>query len=457
MDLKKIHRIFMLGIGGIGMSALARYFLSKGLQVSGYDQNPSKITDSLMEEGVSIQFQADIAQIPWQADLVVYTPAIPEENLLFQYFLNAHTLMKKRAVMLGEISRGKFTIAVAGSHGKTSVSAMITYLLRQHGIKCTALIGGIMKNYKSNFVAGDDQIFVVEADEYDRSFLALEPDIAIITAIDADHLDVYKSEKALHYSFSEFLGKMKPGGILISKQGLKLDAGEKGIKHQTYAIENPSADYSASDLVLQSGKTSYYINYKGKRLSRVQTSLSGKYNVENTMAAIVSAQHTGIKCSAMSSTLEDFEGIERRFDIILDRPGLLVINDYAHHPKEIEALIESVKLLHPHRRVSVLFQPHLYSRTKDMYQAFADALNLADEVLLLPIYAAREKSTKGISSILILKRLQTAVKMLIEKSKILDSLNIIRPEILLIVGAGDIDSMVGLIKENFIAQQEEEK
>jgi len=441
----------MLGIGGIGMSALARYFLSRGVQVSGYDQNPSKITDSLIKEGISIQFQAEIDRIPWQADLVVYTPAIPEVNLLFQYFLKTHTLMKKRAVMLGEISRGKFTIAVAGSHGKTSVSAMITYLLRQHGIKCTALIGGIMKNYESNFVPGDDRIFVLEADEYDRSFLALEPDIAIITAIDADHLDIYKSEKALHSSFSEFLGKMKPGAALISKAGLKFDSIPNKIKRQTYAIENPSADFSASDLEMQTGKTRFSINHCGKQIARVSTSLSGFYNVENAMAAILTARIMGIDANAMSNTLEYFKGIERRFDIILDWPDLLLINDYAHHPKEIEALIGSVKLLHPHQRISVVFQPHLYSRTRDMYQAFADALNLADEIVLLPIYAAREQSIAGISSKLILNRLKTSVKLLIEKSKIIDTLNIISPEILLIVGAGDIDSMVGLIKENFTA------
>ncbi len=450
MNLEGINRVFMLGIGGIGMSAMARYFHTKGMKVAGYDQTKTKLTKELEKEGMSVIYQADISQIPWKPDLVAYTPAIPKQNEIFQHFYENETPMKKRAELLGDITSGKFTISVAGTHGKTTISALISYVLKEHGINCTAFVGGIMKNYDSNFIAGDDQIFVVEADEYDRSFLTLQPDIAIVSALDADHLDIYKSEDALRASFSAFVENIKPAGILICKAGLPLNPVLHEVTKLTYDARDPSADYFSTHVEMQEGKTTFLIHYEKHFSNRIQISLPGIYNVENSLAALLVGRRLGLKFTEMSKTMATFRGIRRRFDIIVNKPGLLVINDYAHHPKEIEALIKTTKGLYPNRKISILFQPHLFSRTRDLYVAFAKALSLADQVILLPIYPAREEAIQGISSKIIMNEIKIASKMLVEKSKILDTLIIGEIDILLIVGAGDVDDLVYRISQKLI-------
>jgi len=442
------HSIYMIGIGGIGMSALARWFLHRGCRVAGYDRVASPITRTLTQEGAEVHYEEDPGLIPFVPDLVVVTPAIPETHIERQYLASSGIPVLKRAQALGLICRGRKTIAVAGTHGKTTITALTAWLLRSAGIDCTAFIGGIALNFQSNFVAGADELFVVEADEYDRSFLELVPDTAVISALDPDHLDIYGDMDNMLSGFREFVNKRKPGGRLVVRQGLGAETWVPERERITYGLDPDSADMAATGLSCSEGIQRFTLHWQGKEYECAM-SLPGRHNVENAMAALSTALPYAGALEILISALKEFRGIKRRFEYIINRPGLVYIDDYAHHPREIEALIRSVREIYPGRKLTVVFQPHLYTRTRDLADGFAGALSEADEVILLPIYPARELPLPGVSSALILDKLRVDSRALAGKSNLLDIISQWSPEVLLTVGAGDIDQLVDPIREYF--------
>lgn len=445
MELQNIKRVYLIGIGGIGMSGLARYFNHLGCVVCGYDKTSTELTTELQHEGMPVIFEdkadlipADFRQ-PDEVTLIIFTPAVPKNSEILNFFINAGFELFKRSQVLGLISRGKFTIAVAGTHGKTTTSTMVAHILKHSGVDCSAFLGGISSNYGSNVLYGKNDIVVVEADEYDRSFLTLYPNIAIITSMDADHLDIYGDHSHLQESFRLFASQIKDGGTLIRKKGLLLEGGIN------YSITE-DAEVHGGNIRIENG--SFYFDFKNKdvEINNIQLGIPGFHNVENATAATEAALMAGVSPEAIKVALEDFRGVKRRFEYIVKTPAHIYIDDYAHHPEELRAAITSVKKLYPDKKLVTIFQPHLYTRTRDFVDGFAEVLDLTDELIMLDIYPARELPIEGVTSDIILNRMQLANKRKLSKQDAVQAIKNEQPALLLTVGAGDIDTLIEPLK-----------
>jgi len=449
MDFNNVKYVYFLGIGGIGMSALARYFNHVGYEVAGYDRTATSLTAQLIEEGIDIHFVEDVNLIPSPfrentAELmVIYTPAVPKNNTEVRYFRDQGIKIWKRAEVLGRLSSISESIAVAGTHGKTSVCTMITTIFKYSSLNCTAFLGGISKDYHSNLVLSDDADYtVVEADEYDRSFLHLKPSIAVITAIDADHLDIYGNREELKKSFLDFIYRIKPGGYLIMKYGLNIDIPESlNIHVRTYGFDEKS-DYRALNISSANSKQKFNLEFKAKKYKKLEIGLPGKVNIENALAAIAVADTCGIGEEAIRKAVKAFSGVKRRFDFQISNENIVFIDDYAHHPEELKAFISSVRELYPGREIKGIFQPHLFSRTRDFASEFAESLDLLDSLILLDIYPAREEPLPGITSRIIFDKVTLEDKTLSNIEELMDILKKSKIDVLLTMGAGDIDRMV---------------
>jgi UDP-N-acetylmuramate--alanine ligase len=454
IDVEKIRRIYFIGIGGIGMSALARYFRFHGKLVSGYDRTETALTRQLTEEGIPVHYEENMEKAPKDADLVVYTPAVPSDHKELSFYRQQQYRILKRSDVLGAITNSSFNICVAGTHGKTTITTMIAHILRHSGFGCNAFLGGIAVNYNSNFWSDVRNLCVVEADEYDRSFLKLSPDIAVITAMDADHLDIYGTAEAVEEAFVEFSRKVKPGGWLITKYGLKRNADLQTAHHRTYSMDHRDADIYAENIQMNNGGYGFDVRMSNWWLPDMRLNMGGLHNVENAAAAIEVARQVGISDEKIREAVGAFKGVKRRFEYILKIPpsaatrkGLVFIDDYAHHPEELKALISGAKGLFPGLVCTVIFQPHLYSRTRDFVKGFADSLELADQLILLPIYPARELPIEGVNSRMILDRMRSGKKWLMDKQEVLTWVRDQPVEMLITAGAGDIDTLVTPIKE----------
>ena len=444
MKLNEIHSVYFIGIGGIGMSAIARYFLHRNIEVSGYDSTETELTRNLSAEGVKIHFQPNVDDIPKKVDLVVYTPAIPGDHPELKYYRQAEKPVKKRAEVLGMISENRYTIAVAGSHGKTTVSTMIAHILKSSGFDCTAFLGGISINYNSNFIAGENEVVVMEADEFDRSFLHLHPNLAIITSIDSDHLEVYGSQENLEGAFVEFMKNIPNTGSLLLHHSLK-HLSSTHPNCQTYSLENRS-DFSVEQIEVSENGYSFQVLSSNSNKQKIELQTGGRHNIENALAAIATAQILGTYISAIAASLKTFTGIKRRFEIIFKTERAIYIDDYAHHPSELKTLILSCKELYPKRKLTLIFQPHLFSRTAALANEFARSLDLADEVILMEIYPAREQPIPGVSSKLIKENMQNRTVKIMSPQKVLEDIKTRNRELLVTAGAGDIDQLVKPIK-----------
>lgn len=442
MKVKDLRKVYFIGIGGIGMSAVARYFNSLGIEIFGYDKTKTSLTENLTKQGMKIHYKEDLNLIPKDIDMVVYTPAIPTDHIELKYLLTKQIPVLKRAEVLGRISTEKKTIAVAGTHGKTSTSTILSHLLKTGGIDCTSFLGGIANNYNSNYLEGNGDWIVVEADEYDRSFLHLSPDIAVILSTDADHLDIYGDHESMMESgFLAFAKKIVSGGSLLlnSKVKLALESLSK-ITVERYGLNE--GNFQAREIRVVDEMFEFDYESEEKQIKDLRFTLPGQHNVENATAAISIALKLGVTEASIREGLLSFKGIKRRFDIAYKKNGAALIDDYAHHPTELNAAIHAARQLFPGKRICGVFQPHLFSRTKDFADGFANSLDKLDEIILLPIYPAREKPIEGIDSHFLLKKMKSENKCVIEKSGLLRKLNEIEFEILLILGAGDIDVMV---------------
>ena len=447
---KSVSSIYFIGIGGIGMSALARYFHSKGVRVSGYDKTPSSLTKELELEGMSIHYEEKVELIPKDAELVVYTPAVPKEHKELVYYQKNGYKVVKRSDVLQIATESSFNICVAGTHGKTTITTMIAHLLRHTGYGCNAFLGGISVNYGTNFWSSERNVSVVEADEYDRSFLKLSPDIAIITAMDPDHLDIYGTAEVMEQAFIDFSGKIKEGGLLISKFGLKRTKELKGSGHLTYSVQNNNADAYAENIKMMNGSYEFDVVIKENRIENVRLNIGGLHNLENAVAAIMVASSLNIDKPKIKAAVADFKGVKRRFEYIIKTDELVFIDDYAHHPEELRALISGAKALFSDKKCTVIFQPHLYTRTRDLADGFAEVLDMADEVILLPIYPARELPIAGVSSEMILDKMKSRKKMVLSSEELKEWISKDlkkQGRVLVTAGAGDIDLLVEPIKE----------
>jgi UDP-N-acetylmuramate--alanine ligase len=442
--------IYFIGIGGIGMSALARYFHSKGVNVSGYDKTPSSLTKELEQEGMKIHYEENVDLIPKDAELVVYTPAVPREHKELVYYRQNGFKVVKRSDVLQIATESSFNICIAGTHGKTTITTMVAHLLRHTGYGCNAFLGGISVNYGTNFWGSERNVSVVEADEYDRSFLKLSPDIAIITAMDPDHLDIYGTAEEMEKAFIEFSGKIKEGGLLISKFGLKRTKDLEGARHLTYSVQNNNADAHAENIKMMNGSYEFDVVIKEKRIDKVRLNIGGMHNAENAVAAITIASSLNIDEEKIKAAVADFRGVKRRFEYIIKTDELIFIDDYAHHPEELRALISGAKSLFSDKKCTVIFQPHLYTRTRDLAEGFAEVLDMADEVILLPIYPARELPIAGVSSEMVLEKMKNKNKRVSDKEELKDWIKKDfkkQGKVLVTAGAGDIDLLVEPIKE----------
>lgn len=456
--LESIREVYFIGIGGIGMSALARFFQSKGVKVSGYDKTPTPLTKELEASGIAIHYEENLSLVNENADLVVYTPAIPAGNKELLYYREKGTKIVKRSDVLQLISESSFNICIAGTHGKTTITTMVAHLLRDTGFGCNAFLGGIAVNYGTNFWSDPKNVCVIEADEYDRSFLKLSPDIAIITAMDADHLDIYGTADAVEQAFIDFSERIKPGGLLFRQFGLKrgkeLARGLTDTRY-TYSLQNENADVYGENIKLDNGGYDFDVVMKDNRIDNVRLNMGGMHNVENAIAAIAVASSLGIENDKIRSAVESFRGVKRRFEYIIRNRKLVFVDDYAHHPEELRALINGARTLFRQRKCTIIFQPHLYTRTRDFADGFAEVLDLADEVILLPIYPARELPIEGVTSQMILDKTKNENKRVMEKQQLLDWIkNDYKKEIndefgnlLITAGAGDIDTLLMPIKD----------
>ncbi|MBK7089932.1 MAG: UDP-N-acetylmuramate--L-alanine ligase [Chitinophagaceae bacterium] len=438
--------VYFLGIGGIGMSALARYFNSRGHKVSGYDRTESELTKQLVKEGMIIHYDDNISLVEKNAALVIYTPAIPVGHSEFNFLKTNGFTIIKRSEALGLITENKLNICVAGTHGKTTTSAMVAHILRDSGFGCNAFLGGIATNYNSNFWSSEKNVCVAEADEYDRSFLKLTPDVAVITAMDADHLDIYGTEKNMQDAFIEFTQRIKPGGLLIHKQELARSKEFKAGKTWTYGARKENADSFAQNVTIQNGAYKFDVTINKQTIKNVELNMGGRHNIENTVAAIAIARYLDIDEKKIKSAVSSFQGVKRRFEYVLKNNRHILIDDYAHHPEELRALITSAKELYPGKKCTIVFQPHLYSRTRDLADGFAEVLAIADEVILLPIYPARELPVEGVNSEMILSKMNIQQKIVVSKTGLLELLKKNETELLITAGAGDIDLLLAEIK-----------
>lgn len=443
MNLSSIHTIYFIGIGGIGMSGLARYFHANGYRIAGYDKTPTTLTAEMIEEGMNIHFEEDLSVIPMDADLVVYTPAIPPDHKELMYYRENDYPVVKRADLLEELTKDLFTIAVAGTHGKTTTSSMIAHILKSSGYDCTAFLGGIAANYHSNFLAGKNKTVVVEADEFDRSFLKLHPNIAVVTSCDPDHLDIYGTRDKVIESYGAFTKMIKPRGALITKRNLTFpDRSADNISTLYYGFDDITDDALAENLRIENGTYAFDFIHRTTRINDIHLSIAGRHNAENAIAAATVAALLAIDVDKIRLALQSFMGVQRRFQFVVRNKKVVYIDDYAHHPAEIMAFLKSVREIFPERKITCIFQPHLFSRTRDFADGFGESLSLADEVILLPVYPAREKPIQGVNAAMLLAKINAAEKCLVEKENLMRHLANCNLEVLVTVGAGDIDQFV---------------
>lgn len=431
------------------MSALARYFAKRGQVVCGYDKTCTKLTETLEQEGILITYLDETTSLPEEFSdnqddtLVVYTPAIPKDSKILNHFINKGFALKKRSEVLGIISKGMFCIAVAGTHGKTTTSSIVAHILKDTGYDCTAFLGGITSNYNSNVLFGDNNVVVVEADEYDRSFLTLHPDVAVVTSMDADHLDIYGDKSQLEESFRLFAGQLKAEGTLYAHEGLPL---ENSI---SYAA-SPTATAKAENLRVEGSKFVFDYADTTQRIKDISLMIPGKHNVENTTVAIAIALQLGIDVEKVKQAVANFKGVKRRFEYIVNSGTQIYIDDYAHHPEELKACFDAVRQLYPDKKLTVIFQPHLFTRTRDFADEFAKVLSTADELLLLEIYPARELPLEGINAQFLLDKITLADKRVCGKDFVVQHVKDTKPELILTVGAGDIDTIIEPLKKNIL-------
>ena len=443
MNLKTIHNIYFIGIGGIGMSALARYFKANGKHVAGYDKTATPITEALQELGIKVHFEDAKENIPSifinkETTLVVYTPAIPKDHIEYNYLKDNGFQILKRAEILGKITENTFCLGVAGTHGKTTTSSILGHIMQP--IKATSFLGGIAENYNSNLILGEDKVSVVEADEFDRSFLQLSPNIACITSMDADHLDIYGEHDALIASFEDYANKVSD--TMIVAKGLP-------IQGLTYAI-NEDADYKAFNLKIERGKYVFDVQTPKEKIENIEFYLPGKHNVMNALAALAMANEYGIELRDIKNSLKTFKGVQRRFSYKINTEELVLIDDYAHHPTEINAVENSVREMYQNEKVLAVFQPHLFSRTQDFVDDFALALGKFDELLLLDIYPARELPIKGVNSAWLLEKIALENKELVTKDNVVQKIKNSSAKIIVMLGAGDIGMLVTKVKNELI-------
>lgn len=464
MNIAQYDNVYFLGIGGIGMSALARWFLKKGLRVSGYDKTATPLTDELKKEGMNIHFMDRVEEIPSEVraekekTLVVYTPAIPKDHSEHQYLKeNGYTILK-RSEVLGLITKGYTTIGVAGTHGKTTTSSLVAHILHVAGKDMVGFLGGITANYGSNLImrgeVSDKTIVVVEADEFDRSFLRLFPQIAIITSADADHLDIYGDHEAVLTSFRDYIKQINKGGTLIIHESVadKLASDANHITVKNYSMSR--GQFFAGNITASSGFFEFDLHGFGK-VERIRLGVPGFHNIENAIAAAVATSLCGVPISAIRQALESFKGVKRRFEFIVKNRKVVYVDDYAHHPAEIEAFLKSMKSMYPRRKVTAVFQPHLYTRTRDFADGFASSLSLADEVFLMDIYPARELPIPGVDSEMVFKNITSPSKVRCNKDNLMAKLENHSIDVLVTIGAGDIDSFVEPLKKMLSAKYED--
>lgn len=457
MGLKKIQYIYFIGIGGIGMSALARWFHRNGYMVSGYDKTATPLTEKLQSEGIKVHFEDDLAEVDTailqdkKRSLVVYTPAIPKDHRIFNYLKDNDFTLLKRSQVLGLITKDNLTVGVAGTHGKTTTSSMVAHILTDAGKGCTAFLGGITQNYASNLLLSnkpaDESVVVVEADEFDRSFLTLFPTISIVTTADPDHLDIYGNKNAMLESFAAYIGQIKENGSLIIHKNIELNyITQTGVTVSTFG--QGDADYSAQNLRVEKHRSVFdFVSKDGIKIEGIRLQMPGYHNIENATAAAAAALQLGISSDLIKIALENYKGVKRRFEYIVERENITYIDDYAHHPTEIEAFIRSVKTLYEGKKLTIVFQPHLYSRTRDFSEGFAQSLSLADELILLDIYPARELPIEGISSDIIFKQITCPLKHRCSLNEALALIKSRQLEVLATVGAGNIDTLVKPLQE----------
>ncbi|MCI1779159.1 MAG: UDP-N-acetylmuramate--L-alanine ligase [Bacteroidales bacterium] len=453
-----LENVYFIGIGGIGMSAIARYYKHRGKNVSGYDKTESHLTDKLESEGIKVHYEDDPDLLPKNKEntLVIYTPAVPSDMKEMQYAADRGYRVVKRSRALGEITRGETCLAVAGTHGKTTTSTMIAHIFTSSGTGCSGFLGGISKNYHTNLLLGHNDVIIAEADEFDRSFLQLFPHIAVITSADADHLDIYGNIGALREAFGQFASQIDSGGFLVKKKNAMITGTEK-IKARIFEYSyDEKCDFYASGIkALPGGYFKFDINYpafgekKAGSIKDCTTGIPGMINVENSIAAAAVAILYGIDAKEIKKALATFSGVERRLDVKISRPGFTYIDDYAHHPKEISAAIRSLREMFPGRKISGIFQPHLYSRTRDFANDFADSLGALDELILLDIYPAREKPIPGITSKIIFDKVKITEKTLLNKENLMDFLKTKKFDILITFGAGNISDFIDPITKMF--------
>jgi len=453
MKLKQVHTVYFIGIGGIGMSALARYFNSKSIPVYGYDLTSTVLTEEMESNGMIISYLDDVAVIPEnikqdkESTLVIYTPAIPESNEMFNYFKENGFAIMKRAEVLGMITKRFKTIAVAGTHGKTTTSSMIAVVMEKSKLKCNAFLGGILTNYNSNIVLDTTSDWVVvEADEYDRSFLTLVPNVAVVTSTDADHLDIYGDSDSMNESFQEFVNKVNVSGKVFLQEEVSLEFKNK----ETYDLKNESSNYYAKNIIVDNGNFVFDAVTPTGVIENIKLGISGLHNIENAIATVAVCQEIGLENSEIKKGLEEYKGVKRRFEYQIKESDLVFIDDYAHHPTEIKALVSSVKELYPAKKITGIFQPHLFSRTKDFADDFANELSQMDEVIVLDIYPARELPMEGIDAEYLLNKVKNNNKRKETKETVIGSLDKNKLEVLLTIGAGDINTLVAPIREKLI-------
>lgn len=454
-SLSDISSVYLIGIGGIGMSALARYFAQRGMNVSGYDRTASALTDSLVSEGIGLTLDERVEAIPQpfqrkEGTLVIYTPAIPKEHPQLQFFRSNGYELMKRAEVLGLVSEDYRTVAVGGTHGKTTTSSLLTHLLRSSHLSCNAILGGISADYQTNFLSsGRSQLLVTEADEYDRSFLQLHPHIAIVTSVDADHLEIYGTSDQMVEGFRDFAERVPDRGIFIHRAGLPFDGLETEARRLTYAVED-EADYRAINVRVENGRFTFdLLMPDGVRWNGLVLGIYGRHNVENAVAAIAAATLLGAREDEIRAALASCKGVQRRFEIHLNTPTAAYVDDYAHHPSELDACISAACELFPNRKLTGIFQPHLFTRTRDHLNGFAQSLSKLDELILLDIYPARELPIEGVTSTALLEKVPMTEKRLLQKNEIIPFLEKNRPDVLLTMGAGDIDRLVAPINQLF--------
>ena len=447
MNLDSIHNVYFIGIGGIGMSAIAIYFKSNGKNVGGYDKTPTEITSSLQKMGIKIHFEDAVNLIDdtfknTKNTIVIYTPAVPKNHTELNYFITNNFTVLKRSEILGEITKSTICLAVAGTHGKTTTSTILGHILKEANVNATSFLGGISENYNSNIILGGSEVSVVEADEFDRSFLKLSPNIACITSMDADHLDIYGAHTELEKSFQEFASKVSDK--LIVRKGLPVNG-------QTFGIEE-NADYNAYNIRIENGAYIFNVKTPTETFENIKIFIPGKHNVLNAVAALAMANSFGISIQVIAKALLTFKGIKRRFSYKINTENLVLIDDYAHHPTEINAVVDSVREMYPKQNVLGVFQPHLYSRTRDFVADFAQSLSRFDELILLDIYPARELPIKGVNSKWLLEKISCKNKQLSSKENLVDNILKSNAQIIVVIGAGDIGEEIENIKKSLTVE-----